>query len=463
MTKMTLSSSKLTLYPANWLYNAGVVGFLRVLDAMGEDVEGMLREDGGVEVETKILEENFNKTSDDLKGTILEGLPSYWWSYLQQTTGRKFSMEVCKPLKVSDIKDLLISEIQSDSRKKNSPIRIKKKKVDIFHGNSRNYKILEIENKLVSIYNSNDKEEIINICDFIPPDVWRDYLLHRYLRQGLGALNDIYKNMINNTRWRDLGKIIEDFKNLEPFANRNKSKVGVCIFCGHRGKVYPLNYMFSSDLFPADGFPNSAWNLSSLSYYCKKCEFFVIHRHIGMTDLGKNSLIFINAPSFKIMWYLNRYAREIYGREKAKRVEQILGMSLIEMTLRLNRELSRWTAMNIEVVLKRGDEINFFSLPYEVVRIITNRKVASLLSRINRYDVLNLVLKGDFEGILRMGERMLRERMNLKDEKEEEKSKKEKKGKKKIDFYTPQRLFQLYAAISDVLKEEVEYDRYDNL
>ena len=442
MTKTRTYSSKLSLYPTSWIYNAGVVGFLRVLDAMGEDVEGMLREDGGVEVETRILREKFRETPDDLKDTILEGLPSYWWSYLQQTTGRKFSMDVCRRLKVSDLKELLISKIQKREKRKGGKIKIEEYKVKSFYGCFREYKIIpKIEEQLVCIYNRKGKDEIIDVCDLIPQNEWRDYLLHRYLRQVLGALNGIFQNMINNSRWNDLRKIVDDFRVREPFTDTGKeeAKEGVCIFCGYRGKVYPLNFMFSSDLFPASGFPNSAWNLNSLSYYCKKCEFFIIHRHIGMTNLAKNFAIFINAPSFKVMWYLNRYAREIYGREKAERVERILAMSLIEMTLRLNRELSRWAALNVEVVLKRGDEINFYSLPYRVVRVITNRKVASLLSEINQFDVLDLVLNGDFEGILRKGERMLRE---------------------KKDFYTPQRLFQLYSAISDVLKEEVEYDSY---
>ncbi len=387
---MTLSSSKLTLYPANWLYNAGVVGFLRVLDAMGEDVEGMLREDGGVEVEGSISPRKYWETMFDI--------------FINEILGDKKRDEW--------INDLEKFQKQSGDRSNIWKLKVKKVWGTLFNAYSRGF------------FNANTKE--LN-----PGDP-------------------------NNKLWKNYERFFH--KALSPYKNGNSNLV--CSFCGRKLDDDEVNEGFHKPFLTSEhnkllgaspslrGMPNSFWDLKPNNVVCSTCAFMMIHYFIPLIRISGGSQIFINAPSFKIMWYLNRYAREIYGREKAERVEQILGMSLIEMTLRLNRELSRWTAMNIEVVLKRGDDINFFSLPYEVVRIITNRKVASLLSRINRYDVLNLVLKGDFEGILRMGERMLREGMNS-----------ENKGEIEVS----QKLFQLHAAISDALKEEVEYDRCANL
>ncbi len=441
MTKMTLSSSKLTLYPANWLYNAGVVGFLRVLDAMGEDVEGMLRKDGGVEVEREKFSKIFSERAN--KEKPLDILAIWHWYFIEETFKSYY-------LSLEEFIFSQITKIPKGAQK--SQIRDSILKANFkFDGVSFDEEIKLIKEKFKGISEDSSESELRRISEEIRKIIKpkEDFYKYRKVIGFLFSSGGYYQNLFNPSHFKKVEKFVEKFNYDEIFKqNSNQTK---CFFCT-KGiyKVFPVDLQFMSYLFPAPAFPNSYWNLQSHSAIgiCTLCKFLIVHHHLSLINLPNNSQIFINAPSFKIMWYLNRYAREIYGREKAERVEQILSMSLIEMTLRLNRELSRWTAMNIEVVLKRGDEINFFSLPYEVVRIITNRKVASLLSRINRYDVLNLVLKGDFEGILRMGERMLREGVN---------------SRNKGEIRVSQKLFQLYAAISDVLKEEVEYDRYNQL
>ena len=49
--------NKITLYPSNWLYNAGVVGFLRVLEACGVDINKYFV-DGKVEIFTEDIDAN---------------------------------------------------------------------------------------------------------------------------------------------------------------------------------------------------------------------------------------------------------------------------------------------------------------------------------------------------------------------------------------------------------------------
>ncbi|NPA79729.1 MAG: hypothetical protein GXO29_01580, partial [Thermotogae bacterium] len=45
-----MAGKTIKLYPSSWLYNAGVIGFLRVMEECGEDVKGWLKDDGTVEV-----------------------------------------------------------------------------------------------------------------------------------------------------------------------------------------------------------------------------------------------------------------------------------------------------------------------------------------------------------------------------------------------------------------------------
>jgi CRISPR-associated protein Cst1 len=133
----------------------------------------------------------------------------------------------------------------------------------------------------------------------------------------------------------------------------------------------------------------------------------MLHRDFAFINLADGSRIFLNAPSFQVMWYLNRLVREIYARENIASVREILGMSLIELALRLGVQLGVWTEMNIEVVSIKGEEVSFCSLPYEVVQLLLDKEIASSLVRIGEISVLRMILEKRFGEILEMGERLM--------------------------------------------------------
>lgn len=51
-----MEEKTIKIYPANWLYNAGVIGFLKVLEKSGERVEELLKDDGIVEIKRQLFE-----------------------------------------------------------------------------------------------------------------------------------------------------------------------------------------------------------------------------------------------------------------------------------------------------------------------------------------------------------------------------------------------------------------------
>ncbi|ASV77021.1 hypothetical protein THTE_4420 [Thermogutta terrifontis] len=192
-----------------------------------------------------------------------------------------------------------------------------------------------------------------------------------------------------------------------------------CSFC-FRNSRFSYKNIFTSEhskLLGASagerGVPNSFWNLNpeqSLRI-CDFCNFVLLNHHLALTRLSDGSEIFINAPSFQVMWYLNKFAREVLGpasSEEMRSKRNILAMSVIEYATKIQATLGVWTGMNIEVVSKRGGEIEFFSLPYEVIQLLADRRIASLLSQIGEFSVLNLVLAQDFSRLLELGYRLLR-------------------------------------------------------
>ncbi|HOP95604.1 MAG: type I-B CRISPR-associated protein Cas8b1/Cst1 [Dictyoglomaceae bacterium] len=342
------------LYPGNWLYNAGVIGLLEILDELGENVESSLKDEGYVDIR---IPQNVNEVFDK-------------WDILTKVH-------------------------------------------------------LEIS------YKGKDR----------------------------GTKNFYY---VNQTE-KSIRERIDRFKFYQP-PNRGKERT--CVFCFKkeivRSKdIKPLTQAYGNILLGSERtFSNLYWNNSAKDYVCSKCQFIIMCHHLALTKLSDESEIFINAPSFKIMWHLNRYAKEIYGREKAKATRELLGMTLIEMALKLNIQLGKWTMMNIEIVSKSKDKIDFFSLPYDVVSILSNRNIAALLNDIGEISVLDLVLDGNFKDILSLAERIFKIALKSKGDRgkqEDEFINNEVKLKRNRSNLThlSQELFELYALLEEKTKKGV--------
>jgi|Deesub1362B_J571_1020462.scaffolds.fasta_scaffold00011_170 CRISPR-associated protein Cst1 len=300
------------LYPSNWLYNAGVVGLLRVCSDIGRfKIEEWLEDDGTVKVDMKIF-----KNSQALK-----------WFYK-------------------------------------------------YH---------------------NDKPPIIG--------------------------NSIYKNFINPSRKQkdenSLRKFVELLYRNLIFNNNNDNS---CRLCGSKLAFNKIdkeieeflstrqifNMMHSQLLAPSLGdMPNSFWSCNNDFYLCPLCIYLIIHHHISLipTNDGK---IFINAPSFKMIWFLNKFASEVLDKWKEYSVRRILGLSLIEFSQRIYATFGTWTMMNIEMVIIRSGKIDSYSLPIDVTRILLNPKISSLISRTGEPMILDIVLKRDYKQLLVISQKILK-------------------------------------------------------
>ncbi|MCX7612402.1 MAG: hypothetical protein N2043_12530 [Ignavibacterium sp.] len=207
-------------------------------------------------------------------------------------------------------------------------------------------------------------------------------------------------------------------------------------------------------------FPNGFWGMQQSLEVCHLCSFILLHHHLSFTKLSDNSQIFINAPSFKVMYELNRLFRAIYETRNANdrlSIREILAMSIIDYALKIPVTLGYWASVNIEVIIKTKDNIDFFSLPDEVMRIISDKQIAYLLSEIGETSILKLILSQKYSELTDYAYKILR--ISLK--KDEELQDFEKsylkyliKLKKNINMKTDfaNKLLKLYTLIEEKLK-----------
>jgi len=242
-------------------------------------------------------------------------------------------------------------------------------------------------------------------------------------------------------------------ENIQPQQNINQPQENIDQFFN---KIENLNMVHNSLLGPSDKFPNAYWNLNDKFKICHLCAFIIIHHHLAFTNLSDGSKIFINAPSFEIMYQMNKLVKELFGKEKLseKQKREILAMSVIEYSRRLNVSLGMWNQMNLEIIIKSRDGIDSYSLPYHIVNLISDRKIASLLSEIGEFSVLNIVLNGEEKRVIEIGNKLIK--IGLKPYQDRNKSDnavvnsflRREKNKNNI-INTAQKILELYVNISE--------------
>ena len=192
-------------------------------------------------------------------------------------------------------------------------------------------------------------------------------------------------------------------------------------------RIKTFNMVQNSELGPSvTEFPNGFWNMNQGTSICHLCNFILIHYHLALTKLSDYSEIFINAPSFKLMYELNKIVKESYGstnNEESRNKRELLAMTIIEHSNKIKTTLGMWAGMNIEIVTKKRDEIEFFSLPYDIIKIISDRNIAALLSELGEFKILNMILDRKSAGLIDFAYKLLR--ISTKDFNERNKSEKD--------------------------------------
>ena len=157
--------------------------------------------------------------------------------------------------------------------------------------------------------------------------------------------------------------------------------------------------------------PNAFWNNNKNTNglnICDTCSFLILHQHLAFTNLSDNTKIFINAPSFELMYELNKLIKEL-SKTDYKSTKELLAMSVIEYSLKINAILGNWLLMNIEIVaIDKKNNIEFINIPYNVLRIISNKKIAALLSDIGEFKILNIVLNEKYSELVEIAYRIMR-------------------------------------------------------
>ncbi len=389
-----------------------MLGILKVLEKVETNVTRRYLQPDGTISGSDLMKDLQKALSETVSGlpTQINKLPQWHWHYLL------LSFECF----YGSIEELIKKSFNIAKRGSNQ----KSQQIKQLQQNNFNYEENEVDFSAINQTIKNSFDKSLGKKSTLSTDLAMLEILKKiatmkeaYIyKKSIGALFSkgmIYQNLYNPSWYSDLKKFIDFFKVDSVF--KKSQNLHKCSFCSSKYyQLEPIESKQMNELFPVfSQFPNAYWSnfQERVLLVCSFCKFITIHHHLSLTQLSDNSEIFINAPSFKQMYYLNKFVQTTFSGSDLsdyKQKRQLLAISIIDYSIKVTSLLGTWTAMNIEIVSKYRNKIEFFSLPYETVQLISDRSIAALLSEIGEFKILNLVLDRTYSKLLELGYRLLR-------------------------------------------------------
>lgn len=334
------------LYPGHWLYNAGVVGFLSVLKRSNVNVENLLLKDGTIKGDiTNVFSDKRNHKGFEVPEII-------WQWFIASGINLKKDFDGNEDDPIKDIWGTLFNVVYRGFFNANS---------NLLYAPSKNSPAVidTFLNFVTPLFEYEDGNPTCSFC----------------MKKG----KQTYKNRFSSEHYRELG--------------------------GSDG---------------SSGMPNSFWNNQKSTggtELCDTCSFLLLNKHLAFTPLNDWTKIFINAPSFKLMYELNKLINSSFEWSRDKNNRSLLAMSVIEYCAKSNATLGLWSGMNIEIIavtkkIKENgqfeDVIEYYSLPYSVIQLISNKRIATLLSDIGEFKILNKILDEKYKDLVELAYRILK-------------------------------------------------------
>lgn len=363
-------SQKIQLYPSNWLYNAGVVGFLRILEFGGKGDTFEFKDDGSVEIQKVALEDNFE---------------IYYFEYITKLClMQRFSLRdltnFIKNLKnegtderKDEIVKIEISIRESENVIQNKILGIKANKdwndFVVIINDIRNIlfqKLNEIKEKLKNIFKEKKDDKIIQGINEVE-DNFKDFFDSIIeLKAQADFLGSFYfnKSVVANPKGRMLERP-QKFKEkyLLPVIGTKSGDI-LCIFCGNRYSEENISELVEGDFsilgISGKKFVNfyNYYSKNGFSYNrkCAICQLILLCAFAGfnlkpfpLRELDETDYIFVNYPSFKEAFEVNNKIQEEFKNYQFGTITEKINtyMKSLELILTIAKKKARWLLENI--------------------------------------------------------------------------------------------------------------------
>ena len=375
------------VYLGDWLFNAGIIGFIRIINSDIEKENVIQVDDNYIEFKRKILKgfsEKYFKTAFNTYGRyykVKNTFEEFIQDILAVTKNGLISGQILKKYKVTP----------EDKKNVNEVIitKIHKRYKNIING----FKLLKDKSKAMptkpSVINEplklkmslTDSINILknNFNEFFESDV------QIYLRKIYGQ-----KSFLNKTIKKDRLNIFKrDFEQALLKKQNKNDNILKCINCGNPAKK---NLNFDTGISPFLGLNKDAlnfmWNFNPKLPLCEICELIYFCYFAGLTDVsqGKDSLFYFvnNDSSVNNLVESNNLLKNLLVRNIS---ENILVDFFTELILQEKSQQAHFTLQHIpfvELDLSKSILPKIYSLNIEREKAVFIRENSGLMKKISR-------------------------------------------------------------------------------
>lgn len=345
---------KITL--GNWLYNAGIIGFVRILAEGNKDCIKKLLKDDYIELEPSMLDGFEYKYAAYVFKNCFNPLDLLWVDVdiennreilqkIKQELNNQYSDELYKWIIRRDLKSF-----------KSSLNRILKSIKHDFNKMlcEKNFNQNDIDKLNSKLLKNLQRKKQKNIAD----DISNFDFLYKFLTRFY-----LNKAVIGNPSFK--GNRLEGFAKtyVEPakqvLQKKIFSKNGVlCRFCNQvfveKPKVFEKS-LFSIVATSSEEFSNFFLNSYCDLFICPVCELILLCAFAGFTEipagmrdeLDRSEYIFVNMPSLELIYKENAEIMKIYRLSEFKNKESIYEEVFDNLILKEKTKKSWWVLQNI--------------------------------------------------------------------------------------------------------------------
>ncbi|MCM8772225.1 MAG: hypothetical protein NC922_04005 [Candidatus Omnitrophica bacterium] len=361
-------NDKIILYPSNWLYNAGVVGFLRILEFAGKGDTFEFKDDGSVEIQ-KVALDNFEICYFEYVSKL----------YLIQRFSLKELTSFVKNLKNkgSEEEKNEIGKVESKVKESENEIQNKILSVNAnkdWNGfakmiyeiqNTLSQKINEIKEELKNILKKETDKKIEQNINKIEKNFKKVFNSIFEFKAQADFLGNFYfnKSEVANPKGRRLERS-QKFKEkyLLPVIGSKSGDI-LCIFCGNRYSEENISELAEGDFsilgISSKKFANfyNYYSKNGISYNrkCSLCQLILLCAFAGfnlkpfsLRELDETDYIFVNYPSFKEAFNVNNKIQEEFKNYQFGTMGEKINtyMKSLELILTISEKKTRWLLEN---------------------------------------------------------------------------------------------------------------------
>jgi CRISPR-associated protein Cst1 len=361
------------VYLSDWLYNAGIIGFLKIVT--NDDIDS----ENSIEIGENYIE--FDRSA-------LQGFSSKYFSFAFNQYGRYYNILNTLEEFLSDLDKLEQgdSNVIHNLRKKykisdkDKDEEILQVILDRFKKILNGFKFLKENIKLPSKeeIKEDPKKAIKGLLEFaikVMKDEYQEIFesdVQIYLR-GMYGQKSFLNLTINKER---LKKFYEDFEEPIVSGKIDHEKELFCVNCGRQAKK---GAKFDTGISPFFGLNddaiNYAWNFDTSLPLCEICELIYFSSFAGLTPSPRNdkTFYFVNEDSsVRNLYRANKLLNDVLKKDNN---ENFLVDFFTELVLELEREKAEFVLKNIALIELNLSEENFpkvysFNVSREKARFI---------------------------------------------------------------------------------------------